>query len=122
MSLFEDKELEMPDEYAITGWAKLGGLIRDARLQQGISQADLATRADVARSWLARVEAGHRNAELEPLLRLLTALDLSLSLRPSGSVSLSVSQQSMAPRTAAQTRRTAWGLPAARTGEAMTDD
>ncbi|MFD3687083.1 multiprotein-bridging factor 1 family protein [Nocardiopsis sp. NPDC058631] len=49
----------MPEEFALTGWSKLGALVRDTRLSQGLSQAALATRAGVARSWLARVEAGH---------------------------------------------------------------
>lgn len=108
----------MADEYSITGWSKLGGLIRDARLTQGISQAELAGRAQVARSWLARVESGHRNAELEPLLRLLVALDLSLSLRAIDTES----RQTPKPRAAARTRRTAWGLPEAAAGEAPADD
>ena len=66
----------MPEEFRLTGWPKLGALVRDTRLSQGLSQAALAARAGVARSWLTRVEAGHRGAELEPLLRLLAALDL----------------------------------------------
>ncbi|MCR1784651.1 helix-turn-helix domain-containing protein [Nocardioides carbamazepini] len=68
------------NDYAITSWTKLGGLIRDARKARALTQADLAQRAGVARSWLARVEAGHRGAELEPLLRLLRALELTLTL------------------------------------------
>lgn len=35
-------------------------------------------------SWLANVEAGHRGAALEPLLRLLDALGLILSIEPTG--------------------------------------
>ena len=71
------------NDYTITSWTKLGGLIRDARKAQALTQADLAERAGVARSWLARVEAGHRGAELETLLRLLDALGLSLTLTTS---------------------------------------
>nr|WP_241483171.1 helix-turn-helix transcriptional regulator [Nocardiopsis halophila] len=41
----------------------------------------MADRAGVARSWLARVEAGHRGVELESLLRLTVVLDLTLVLR-----------------------------------------
>lgn len=79
-SLEDDKEAPVADDYTITSWTKLGGLIRDARKAQSLTQADLADRAGVARSWLARVEAGHRGAELETLLRLLDALGLSLTL------------------------------------------
>ena len=74
---------EVADAFTVTGWTKLGGLVRDARLARGLSQANLAAQAGVARSWLARVEAGHRGAELEQLFRLLDALDLTLTLHAS---------------------------------------
>lgn len=67
---------------SITSWTKLGAAARDARLALGMTQADAAARAGVARSWLARVEAGHRGAELESLLKLFAALDLELAIRP----------------------------------------
>lgn len=35
----------MPEEFTLTGWLKLGGLVRDTRLSQGLSQAALATQA-----------------------------------------------------------------------------
>ncbi|MFI6578854.1 helix-turn-helix domain-containing protein [Nocardiopsis sp. NPDC050513] len=134
MSSNEDGEDAMPEEFTLTGWSKLGGLVRDTRLSQGLSQAALAARAGVARSWLARVEAGHRGAELEPLLRLLAALGLTLTLRsnsdapqarPSPDRSRAVSARK--PRThqdppdevgaglraASQARRASWGLPGA---------
>ena len=79
----EDGKDAMPEEFTLTGWSKLGGLVRDTRLSKALSQAALATQANVARSWLVRVEAGHRVAELEPLLRLLAALDLTLTLQSS---------------------------------------
>ena len=79
----EDGKDAMPEEFTLTGWSKLGGLVRDTRLSKALSQAVLATQANVARSWLVRVEAGHRVAELEPLLRLLAALDLTLTLQSS---------------------------------------
>ena len=58
----------------------LGILVRNARLEQLLSQAETAARARVSRSWLARVEDGHAGAELAPLLRLFDALDLRLAL------------------------------------------
>lgn len=67
---------------SITNWVKLGAAVRDARSRLGLTQAETASRAGVARSWLARVEAGHRTVELEPLLRLLQALELEMSLGP----------------------------------------
>lgn len=81
MSSNEDEGTGMSDELTITDWTKLGGLVRDARRRKGLSQIEVASRAEVARSWLSKVEAGHRGAELAPLLRLFKALDLNLSLR-----------------------------------------
>lgn len=67
----------------IGDWTKLGAAIRDARKSRALSQAALADRAGVSRSWLARLETGHRGAELAPVFRLLEALELTLSLRDS---------------------------------------
>ncbi|WP_239643855.1 helix-turn-helix transcriptional regulator [Nocardiopsis kunsanensis] len=67
----------MPEESTLTGWSKPGGPVRGIRLSKGLGQAAPATRAKGARSWLARVEAGHRGAEPELLLRLPAALDLT---------------------------------------------
>lgn len=66
---------------AISDWVKLGAAIRDARTSHGLTQKELATRARVSRSWLAKVESGHRGAELEQVLRLLSALGLGLFLQ-----------------------------------------
>lgn len=67
----------------ISDWAKLGAVIRDARAMQGLTQNELASNAKVSRSWVARVESGHRGAELEQILRLLSALGMSLVLKTS---------------------------------------
>jgi transcriptional regulator with XRE-family HTH domain len=64
----------------IAHWTKLGAAVRHARATNGWSQQELAHRANVSRSWLAKVEAGHRAAELEPLLRLFAALRLTFIL------------------------------------------
>lgn len=101
----------MPQHLIIDGWTKLGSAIRDERVGQKLTQTQLAARADVARSWLARVEAGHRNAELEPLLRLMSALGLSLSLHPTDTKSEHVDNPvAEMVNTASQTRRASWGL------------
>jgi len=68
--------------WEIGDWRKLGAVLRQARLEHRLSQQALAERAGVSRAWLARVEAGHRKAELEPLLKLLDALDLSMAVQP----------------------------------------
>lgn len=72
----------MTETRSIASWTKLGAAARDARLSLGLTQAVAAAKAGVARSWLARVEAGHRGAELESLLKLFAALDLELVIRP----------------------------------------
>jgi transcriptional regulator with XRE-family HTH domain len=66
----------------ITDWSKLGSVVRAARLDAGLTQQELAERSSTARSWIARIEAGHRKAELEQLLRLLDALNLRIRLHP----------------------------------------
>ena len=91
-------------------WTKLGATIRDARLAHDWSQQELAARAHVSRSWLARVEAGHRGTELEPLLRLLEALGLTLHL-DAGDAGSSPPQPSTRRREAAQARAHAWQRP-----------
>lgn len=63
-------------------WTDLGWAIRDARTAAGLTQHSLAERAGVSRAWLARVESGHRKAEIELLLRTVNVLGLSFSLGP----------------------------------------
>lgn len=52
--------------------------LRARRLELGLTQAELAARAGVARSWLASVERGKPGAEVGLILRLLDALGLSI--------------------------------------------
>lgn len=68
----------------ITDWTKLGSVIRSARLSAGMTQHQLAEKSGTARSWIARIEAGHRKAEFEQILRLLDALDLRMRLHSPG--------------------------------------
>ena len=63
-------------------WVQLGQVIRDGRARSGLTQQALAQKAGVSRAWLARVESGHRKAEIEYLMRTLAALDLSLAVVP----------------------------------------
>lgn len=73
------------DDIEISDWTKLGSTIRAERKRAGLSQQALADLAGTSRSWLARLESGHRKAELETIMRLLRALDLGLVLRrPTG--------------------------------------
>lgn len=61
-------------------WVQLGQLIRAARLAAHLTQRQFAEKAGVSRAWLAKVEAGHRKAEVEYLMRALAALDLALAV------------------------------------------
>jgi len=69
-------------EYDVAGWQRFGTAIRDARRAADLTQRELSERAGVSRAWLARVEAGHRRAELEQVFSVLSALGLTMSLRP----------------------------------------
>jgi transcriptional regulator with XRE-family HTH domain len=83
-------------DITIGDWSKFGATIKAERTRLALSQQELAGRAGVSRSWLAKLEAGHRGAEFEQILRLLGALDLSLVLR-SDTSALSEDEASASP-------------------------
>ena len=56
-----------------------GQVIGTLRVQQGMSQAELAAKAGVARSHLAMIECGHKSASVETLWVLAQALGHKLS-------------------------------------------
>ena len=68
----------MPDDTSV--------LVRDARLRAGLTQRELARRAETAQSVVARIERGQTSPTWETLTRLLSAagfdLDASLAVRP----------------------------------------
>lgn len=61
-------------------------LVRDARLRAGLTQRELASRAETAQSVVARIERGQTSPTWETLIRLLAAagfdLDATLAVRP----------------------------------------
>lgn len=57
----------------------LGGAIRSARIEQGLSQEKLALLAEVDRSYVGQVERGDNNVAILTLARLAAALDISLA-------------------------------------------
>jgi hypothetical protein len=61
-----------------------GQLLREARLRAGLSQYDLAERAGIPRSQIARWEGGVNEPSLSALRRVILAcgFDLSLDLTP----------------------------------------
>jgi HTH-type transcriptional regulator / antitoxin HipB len=62
--------------------ADFAAAIRGARLDRGLSQADLARLSGVSRKWISEFETGKSTVELSPVMRVLEALDLDMSLSP----------------------------------------
>jgi HTH-type transcriptional regulator / antitoxin HipB len=60
----------------------LSSLARGRRQTLGLSQAELAARANVSRQWISAFESGRPGSELRLILRLLEALELRLSVDP----------------------------------------
>ena len=60
-----------------------GNIVRDRRVELGLTQEELGARVGRARQWIVRFESGHaRSANLESLMRLLDALDLGADVSP----------------------------------------
>ncbi|WP_350278876.1 helix-turn-helix domain-containing protein [Kribbella sp. HUAS MG21] len=57
----------------------MGATVRDARVRQGLTQAELARRAGVSREWLVRLERGAPRLELQLVLDTLAAVGLTLT-------------------------------------------
>ncbi len=66
----------------ITSILDLSALVRGRRRALGLSQAELADRANVSRQWISAFEQGRPGSELRLILRLLEALELRLSIDP----------------------------------------
>lgn len=56
---------------------QFGKKLRAARKAQGISQDDLATQADIDRSYIGRIERGEGNVTLEKVYQLAMVLGCS---------------------------------------------
>ena len=52
------------------------------RRRQNLTQADLAQRAGVTRQLISRIERGHPHAEIGPILKLVEALGLQITVTP----------------------------------------
>ena len=59
---------------------KVGQRIKVLRKELGISQEALALKAEVDRTYVTDVENGRRNVSIEILERLITALDISVTV------------------------------------------
>jgi HTH-type transcriptional regulator/antitoxin HipB len=60
---------------------ELGIRLRDQRLEMGLSQAALAKRVGVSRSWVIQAERGNAGAEIGLVLKAFAALGLDLDVR-----------------------------------------
>lgn len=61
----------------------LGPALREIRLEQGLTQALLATRADVGRQWLNAFELGDKwTAPLDMVYRVLSVLSVTVEMQP----------------------------------------
>lgn len=58
-----------------------GALLTTARVRAGLSQRELAARAGVAQSTVARIESGHADPAFSTLERLIAAADLEMRIR-----------------------------------------
>ncbi|MDO8913976.1 MAG: helix-turn-helix transcriptional regulator [Phenylobacterium sp.] len=56
-----------------------GRALRHWRKQQGISQEELAGRADLHRNYVGLVERGERNASIKSMFKLAQALGISVA-------------------------------------------
>ena len=60
--------------------ASLGAAIKHYRRQAGLSQAELAERTGLHRSYLSALEQGRETEQLRRILRVLTHLGVRMSL------------------------------------------
>jgi transcriptional regulator with XRE-family HTH domain len=59
---------------------RFGHAIRKRRQELGISQEELADRADLHRTYIGDIERGERNVSLENIEKLASALGVSVSV------------------------------------------
>jgi len=55
---------------------QIGSRIKVLRMQKKLTQMELASRANVHRSYLASIESGDRNISLDSLEKIIKALDI----------------------------------------------
>jgi transcriptional regulator with XRE-family HTH domain len=58
----------------------LGQRVRDRRLSLDMSQEDLASKAETRRALISEIERGEANPTLEPVIKIASALRVSLSV------------------------------------------
>ena len=65
----------------VFGPSGFGAAIKEFRHHRGLTQQELATRADLYRSYLSKLESGATTEALEQMTRVLAELDLEIVVR-----------------------------------------
>ena len=68
--------------------AQYGSLIKEARLRKGLTQEDLAEKAQVSRAVLSKLEQGKKPVQSDTLDRLLAALEVRPQIGPTSGEAL----------------------------------
>lgn len=69
-----------PQPYRIYTPNALGAAIRHFRMDEGITQADLAERAGINRTYLSALESGKETEQLRRILHVLRQLGVRMTL------------------------------------------
>ena len=71
---------------------EMANLVRGRRIALGLSQENLARRANVSRKWVYEFEAGKQGAELRLVLAVLDSLGLRVGARVEDDGTTSISE------------------------------
>ncbi|HEY8530883.1 MAG TPA: helix-turn-helix transcriptional regulator [Limnochorda sp.] len=77
---------------------ELGQRLQALRVQRGLTQVQLAQRAGVSQTVIARLEAGKRSGRLETWVRLAAALGVTLDELVGGEAQTPSEQENNSPR------------------------
>ena len=69
-------------EYAVVGPASFGTAILEFRTRMGLTQQELAERADIHRSYLSTLERGKSTEAMRQIFDALRTLGLEVVIRP----------------------------------------
>lgn len=67
--------------YVVRGPGLFGAAVKEFRHRRGLTQQQLADRADMHRSYLAKLETGASTEALTQLMRAFAALDVEVVVR-----------------------------------------